>query len=78
MQSSGAPRNATQDERRKAYRKAAKKMDPDLNPDKPEAEKRFKEVNQRITRWRIRELIYSASGLLSPMETGAGPRLARS
>jgi DnaJ-domain-containing protein 1 len=70
--------NATQDERRKDYRKAKKEMHLDLNPDKPEAEKWFKEVNQRITRWRIRKLIYSSSGLLSPMEVGAGPRLARS
>ena len=78
MQFSGVPRNATQDERRKDYRKAAKGMHPDLNPDKTEAEKCFKEVTQRITRRRIRELTYSSSGLLSPMEVGAGPRLARS
>jgi DnaJ-class molecular chaperone len=37
--------NASQEDIRKAYRKAAKETHPDLNPDKPEAEKRFKEIN---------------------------------
>jgi DnaJ-class molecular chaperone len=41
----GVTRNATQDEIRKAYRKAAKDTHPDLNPGKPEAEARFKEIN---------------------------------
>ena len=37
--------NASQDDIRRAYRKAAKETHPDLNPGKPEAEKRFKEIN---------------------------------
>lgn len=41
----GVTRNATQDDIRKAYRKAAKETHPDLNPGKPEAEARFKEIN---------------------------------
>lgn len=41
----GVAPNASQDDIRKAYRKAAKEMHPDLNPGKPEAEKRFKEIN---------------------------------
>lgn len=41
----GVTPNASQDDIRKAYRKAAKETHPDLNPGKPEAEKRFKEIN---------------------------------
>jgi DnaJ-class molecular chaperone len=41
----GIEPNANQDDIRKAYRKAAKETHPDLNPGKPEAEKRFKEIN---------------------------------
>jgi DnaJ-class molecular chaperone len=41
----GVARDASQDEIRKAYRKAAKETHPDLNPGKPEAEQRFKKIN---------------------------------
>jgi DnaJ-class molecular chaperone len=41
----GVAADASQDDIRKAYRKAAKDTHPDLNPGKPEAEKRFKEIN---------------------------------
>jgi DnaJ-class molecular chaperone len=37
--------NASQEDIRKAYRKAAKETHPDLNPGKSEAEQRFKEIN---------------------------------
>jgi molecular chaperone DnaJ len=42
----GVDRSASDDELKKAYRKAAKKYHPDLNPGDAQAEKSFKEVNE--------------------------------
>ncbi len=42
----GVNKNASDDELKKAYRKAAKSCHPDLHPDDKEAEARFKEVNE--------------------------------
>ncbi|MDH6250512.1 curved DNA-binding protein [Chryseobacterium sp. H1D6B] len=42
----GVDKNATQDEIKKAYRKRARKLHPDLNPDDKDAEKQFKELNE--------------------------------
>jgi len=42
----GVQKNASADEIKSAYRKAAKKYHPDLNPNNAEAEAKFKEVNE--------------------------------
>ena len=41
----GVERNATQDDIKKAYRKAALENHPDRNPDKANADSRIKEIN---------------------------------
>lgn len=42
----GVPKNATPDQIKKAYRSLARKYHPDVNPDKTEAEEKFKEVSE--------------------------------
>jgi len=42
----GVPKNANEAEIKKAYRKLARQYHPDVNPNNPEAEANFKEVNE--------------------------------
>ncbi len=42
----GVGKNASEDEIKKAFRKQAKKYHPDANPDNPDAETKFKEINE--------------------------------
>ncbi|GBD12896.1 Chaperone protein DnaJ [bacterium HR24] len=42
----GVPRNASEKEIKRAYRRLARKYHPDLNPGDKEAEERFKEINR--------------------------------
>ena len=42
----GVDKSATQDDIKKAYRKQARKLHPDLNPNDKEAERQFKQLNE--------------------------------
>ncbi len=42
----GVPKNVSDEDLKKAYRKLAREWHPDMNKDKPNAEERFKEINE--------------------------------
>src|ERR1051325_3275234 len=42
----GLDKNATQEDIKKAYRKLARKLHPDLNPNDKEAHKKFQQINE--------------------------------
>ncbi len=45
-QTLGVKKNASEDEIKKAFRKLARKHHPDVNPNDPQAEERFKDINE--------------------------------
>lgn len=77
----GVPKTATQAEIKKSYRKLARKLHPDANPDNKRAEERFKEVSeaydvlsdekQRKKYDEAREL-YGSGGFRIPRPGGGG------
>lgn len=61
----GLQRGATEEEAKAAFRKLAKTCHPDLHPNNPDAEKRFKEINEaydRIKTGNIAETIQFRTG----------------
>jgi curved DNA-binding protein CbpA len=74
----GMPRDATDDDIRKAYRRLARKHHPDANPDDPHAEERFKEIQQAyetLANPKMRRA-YDERSRSSPQRRAASPRVA--
>jgi curved DNA-binding protein len=73
----GIDKDASDDEIKKAYRKLAKKYHPDANPNNPEAEARFKEVNEanEVLSDKDKRELYDRFGTTTPggFPGGAGP-----
>lgn len=71
----GVPETATDKEITRAYRKLARQLHPDANPDNPQAEERFKEVSAAydVLGDVEKRKEYDEIGRLGPSVFGAGP-----
>lgn len=71
----GVPKNATESEIKKAYRKLARKWHPDKNPGNPEAEEKFKDIQEAydILGDAGKRKQYDAGGSFSDIFGAGGP-----
>lgn len=71
----GVPRDASEEEIRKAYRALARKYHPDVNPNNPQAEARFKEISEANTVLsdKTKRAQYDRFGSVGPNSPGANP-----
>jgi len=71
----GVPRDASEEEIRKAYRALARKFHPDVNPNNPQAEARFKEISEANTVLsdKNKRAQYDRFGSAGPTQPGGSP-----